>query len=127
LELLESGISHPVTGHGMKGFIQKNIVSLGLLVALVVWGATAGIVYRNTIHLVETAEVNVRQHEVIEANVQKTFLLFFIGNFLSLVLLAWVFYRLNCKIAEQKEVEQALSDEAITLKSFGRLAEEKIR
>jgi len=234
----------------MKGFIQKNIASLGLVVALVVWGVTAGIVYRNMIHLVETAEVNVRQHEVIEElantlaavsdaesaqqdyiltgeerqleryntaakvigekvnhlqtltldrpeqqqrlntlepliaqilalfnnSVQpqiskpldaesqaspadkgrklmedtrgllteirmeengllkhraegtetNTILLFFIGNFLGLVLLAWVFYRLNCKIAEQKEAGQALLEDAIALKSFGKLAKEKI-
>src|SRR3990172_4390323 len=50
----------------MREFARKNIRYLGLVIALVVWGATAGIVYRNTIRLVETADWNAHRHQVIE-------------------------------------------------------------
>jgi len=50
----------------MKGFIRKNIISLGLAASLVILGATAGIVYRNTVQLVETADWVAHAHEVLE-------------------------------------------------------------
>lgn len=50
----------------MKWFMRKNVISLGLAVSLVILGATAGIIYRNTVQLIETAAWVAHAHEILE-------------------------------------------------------------